>query len=132
MLIILVIIRYSRCPRFGTLPSNCHLGSDPNDRCCQKVVCDPTGPAKCADTRADCASFGDYSCHEPYLGWARDNCAQFCGLCGGGTGTGTGTYCFNHMYTYPDRTYPDYSLIWTPVWEPISIPHQKMTNLSGQ
>ena len=28
-------------------------------------------------------------------------------------------------------TYPDYSLIWTPVWEPIPIPQQKVTHLSG-
>ena len=33
--------------------------------------------------------------------------------------------------TYPDLTYPDYSLIQTPVWEPIHIPQQKVTQLSG-
>ena len=34
--------------------------------------------------------------------------------------------------TYPDPTYPDYSLIRTPDWEPIPIPQQKVTHLSGQ
>ena len=28
-------------------------------------------------------------------------------------------------------TYPDYSLIRTPVWEPIPMPQQKVTHLSG-
>ena len=33
--------------------------------------------------------------------------------------------------TYPDPTYPDYSLIWTHVWEPIPIPQQKVPHFSG-
>ena len=33
--------------------------------------------------------------------------------------------------TYPDISYPDYSLIRTPVWETIAIPLQKVTHLSG-
>ena len=31
--------------------------------------------------------------------------------------------------TYPDLTYPDYSLIRTHVWEPILIPQQKVSSL---
>ena len=32
---------------------------------------------------------------------------------------------------YPYHTYPDYLLIRTPVWGPISISHHKVTHLSG-
>ena len=35
------------------------------------------------------------------------------------------------ILTYPDPTYPYYSLIWTHVWEPIPIPQQKVPHLSG-
>ncbi|XP_061197993.1 uncharacterized protein LOC133206079 [Saccostrea echinata] len=76
-----------RCPRYGTLPSECHLVPDANDRCCQKPECNPTGPASCRDVKSDCASYGSYACHEPYAGWAKDNCAKFCGFCGNGTAT---------------------------------------------
>ena len=37
-----------------------------------------------------------------------------------------------HVQLQRILTYPDYWLIRTPVWEPISIPQQKMTHLSGQ
>ena len=32
--------------------------------------------------------------------------------------------------TYPDTTYPDYSLVRTHVWKSIPIPQQKVTHLS--
>lgn len=72
-----------RCRRYGVLPSNCHLAADSNDQCCQKVECSPTGPTTCADRLTDCASYGEYACKTPYDGWAKDNCAQRCGLCPG-------------------------------------------------
>lgn len=74
-----------RCPRYGTIPAECHLVPDANDQCCQKPECNPTGPGACRDVKPDCASYGDYACHEPYAGWAKDNCAKFCGFCGNTT-----------------------------------------------
>ncbi|XP_021364449.1 uncharacterized protein LOC110457477 [Mizuhopecten yessoensis] len=76
-----------RCPRYGSLPATCHLTNDPNNRCCQKAECAPTATTQCKDNRADCASFGQYSCHAPYADWARDNCANYCGFCSGSSGT---------------------------------------------
>ena len=39
--------------------------------------------------------------------------------------------CIQWKLSYPDLTYPDYSLIQTHVWEPIPISQQKLTHLSG-
>ena len=50
---------------------------------------------------------------------------------------GTGNMVYDMMavlqwnLAYPDPTYPDYSLIQTPVWEPIPIPQQKVPHLYG-
>lgn len=80
-----IIMSSHRCPRYGTIPAECHLVPDANDQCCQKPECNPTGAGACRDVKPDCASYGDYACHEPYAGWAKDNCAKFCGFCGNTT-----------------------------------------------
>jgi len=70
--------------------------TDPNDQCCKKPVCQPTGPQTCADRLPDCSSYGSYACKAPYDGWAKDNCKKHCGFCGAsGTATtaSTSTVC---------------------------------------
>ncbi|XP_035826806.1 uncharacterized protein LOC101848762 [Aplysia californica] len=85
-----------RCQRFGSVPSGCSLGPDPNDRCCQQVSCVPTagqaatsapntGP--CQDKLKDCYLYGKASCTGQYAAWAKDNCQLFCGFCGTNTQT---------------------------------------------
>ncbi|CAC5419109.1 COL6A [Mytilus coruscus] len=71
-----------RCPRYGTLPPNCQLVPDVSDKCCQKADCAPTSSGSCSDKIATCNQFGQYACFKPYDGWARDNCAKYCGFCG--------------------------------------------------
>ncbi|XP_062603838.1 uncharacterized protein LOC134265624 [Saccostrea cucullata] len=45
----------------------------------------PIPVSNCADKINNCANYGKSSCVPPYEEWARDNCAQYCGICGGPT-----------------------------------------------
>ncbi|XP_060066516.1 uncharacterized protein LOC132546817 [Ylistrum balloti] len=86
------------CPRFGQLSNNCHLTSDPNDRCCQKAACTPVGPAQCRNKLAHCENYGQYACNEPYKEWAKENCNQYCGFCGNtGVTTTVSTACVDRL-----------------------------------
>ena len=36
----------------------------------------------CSDVLSNCQEYTQTACHEPYVDWARKNCAKFCGYCG--------------------------------------------------
>ncbi|XP_053401477.1 uncharacterized protein LOC123550590 isoform X2 [Mercenaria mercenaria] len=75
-----------RCQRIASVPNGCHFAQDPNDACCQVLKCDPTSSlGTCKDAIGNCAGYGSYICGANYKGWAQQNCAKYCGYCGGGT-----------------------------------------------
>ena len=39
-----------------------------------------TGGA-CADVLTNCPEYSRSACQDPYVSWARKNCARFCGYC---------------------------------------------------
>ena len=76
--------KYS-CPRIASVPTGCHFVQDPKEACCQTLVCDPTASlGTCTDTINNCDQYGSYVCTGQYLGWAKTNCAKYCGICGTG------------------------------------------------
>ena len=66
------------------MPTGCHFETDPNDQCCQKVVCDPTAALGTCKDNVNCQNYGAYVCEATYKDWATQNCAKYCGICGGG------------------------------------------------
>ena len=48
-----------------------------------------SGSHTCADAIPNCSAYGREACQDPYRGWATENCARYCGLCGGGGGEWT-------------------------------------------
>lgn len=38
----------------------------------------------CTNKRTDCHEYGKEMCRAPYEAWAKENCAQYCDLCGPG------------------------------------------------
>ncbi|XP_060600216.1 uncharacterized protein LOC132753729 isoform X4 [Ruditapes philippinarum] len=80
-----------RCQRIASVPNGCQFAQDPNDACCQVLKCDPTSSlGTCTDKLANCAGYGTYICGQNYQDWAAQNCAKYCGICGGGTNPLTG------------------------------------------
>ncbi|WAR12949.1 SAS-like protein [Mya arenaria] len=77
-----------RCTRIASVPTGCTFAQDPNDACCQKLRCDAAAQLGTCMDNVNCASYGTYVCGTNYKEWAQNNCAKYCGYCGGGTGTG--------------------------------------------
>ena len=41
-----------------------------------------SGTGVCADVLNNCPEYTLSSCQDPYVDWAKKNCAQYCGYCG--------------------------------------------------
>ena len=72
----------TRCQRFAYLPTGCNLVQDQSNQCCFKAQCPPPSGGDCQDKLSNCYLYPKTSCQAPYLQWAQDNCAYYCGFCG--------------------------------------------------